>query len=135
MPKLIDFGDALYVRKDKKYTEFVGTPPYMSPERLADHYGWQLKKADVWAIGVICYEIIAAQRCFDGESQTAIFQKVNDVDWSWPHGMKPSRECRDFVNVKSHASTVSRPHSLANLVIMLLYACVSVSVGYKKPAG
>lgn len=54
-PRIIDFGDAELVKDKRTYTEFVGTPPYMSPERLEEHYGWQLKKSDIWAIGLYLF--------------------------------------------------------------------------------
>ena len=49
-PIIIDFGDAEMCKKGKTYNEFVGTPPYMSPERLGQHNADQLKKSDVWAL-------------------------------------------------------------------------------------
>eukprot|EP01084_Bolivina_argentea_P019895 36992_1 len=53
IPKLIDFGDAEMAKPNKIYTEFVGTPPYMSPERLGKHNSIELKKSDIWSIGVL----------------------------------------------------------------------------------
>ena len=77
----------------------MGTPPYMSPERLDEHEGWQLKKSDVWAVGVIAYEMCAGERCFNGETQDEIFKKVSRAKWKWPEYFKPSKELDDFVKV------------------------------------
>ena len=42
----------------------VGTPPYMSPELVAGRgYG---KPSDVWAVGVLLFEMLAGARPFDG---------------------------------------------------------------------
>lgn len=52
-PKIIDFGDAELISDDGRFSEFVGTALYMAPERLTPHQGWQLKKSDVWAVGML----------------------------------------------------------------------------------
>ena len=42
----------------------VGTPPYMSPELVkGQEYG---TSSDVWAVGVVLFEMIALCRPFDG---------------------------------------------------------------------
>ena len=33
----------------------VGTPVYLAPERLREHTGAELKKSDVWTVGVMAY--------------------------------------------------------------------------------
>ena len=96
-PKLIDFGDAERARDNKTYTEFVGTPPYMSPERLDEHKGWQLKKADIWAIAVIAYEMYCGQRCFQGDTQKQVFGRILRGEWEWPNDRKPSEDMQDFI--------------------------------------
>merc|ERR1712062_391665 len=95
--QLIDFGDAQIVRDDQIYTDFIGSPSYMAPEKLGEHKGWQLKKADVWAIGAIAFEMFTGQRCFGGNSQREIFGKVLTGQWEWPEDCSPSDLMRDFV--------------------------------------
>lgn len=96
-PKIIDFGDAEIARVDKIYTEFVRTPPYMSPERLTEHNGEQLKKADVWAVGVMAFEMFTGRRCFDGATQKEVFAKVLRGDWQWDASRVPSAAMQNFV--------------------------------------
>merc|ERR1719242_1868826 len=93
--KIIDFGDAQQVTDDKTYTDFVGTPPYMAPERLGEHKGWQLKKSDVWAIAAIAFEMFAGQRCFTGRSQEEVFGKIFGGQWTWPQDRVPSESMRE----------------------------------------
>src|SRR6186997_1659476 len=60
----------------------LGTAPYMAPEqargRSVD------KRADIWAFGCICYEMLTGKRPFDGEDVTeiigAIVHKTPDLD-------------------------------------------------------
>eukprot|EP00484_Ammonia_sp_Unknown_P001542 CAMPEP_0197021756 /NCGR_PEP_ID=MMETSP1384-20130603/2690_1 /TAXON_ID=29189 /ORGANISM="Ammonia sp." /LENGTH=407 /DNA_ID=CAMNT_0042449661 /DNA_START=35 /DNA_END=1258 /DNA_ORIENTATION=+ len=96
-PRLIDFGDVDLAKDEKMYTEFVGTPPYMSPERLGEHNGYQLKKSDIWALGVIAYEMYTGERCFGGTTQKEVFGRIIGSKWSWPSGRTPSKTMQDFV--------------------------------------
>ena len=60
----------------------LGTAAYMSPEQargaIVD------KRADIWAFGVVLYEMLTGQRLFDGETVSDTLASVlkTDVDWS-----------------------------------------------------
>jgi len=107
-PRIIDFGDAEIARSDKAYTEFVGTPPYMSPERLTAHNGDQLKKSDVWAIGVMAFEMFSGCRCFEGATQKHVFAKVLRGEWEWNASRAPSVAMQNFVAQCLHIDSESR---------------------------
>jgi len=108
-PKLIDFGDAVTITDEENYTDFVGTPPYMAPERLATHTGCQLKKSEVWSIAVIAFEIWTGQRCFGGTSQQEVFEKITGNYWSWPQDRTPSDSMQDFIKNCLCTDTEDRP--------------------------
>eukprot|EP01084_Bolivina_argentea_P086791 156836_1 len=97
VPKLIDFGDAEMATPNKIYTELVGTPQYMSPERLQEHNAMELKKSDVWALAVVAYEMYSGKRCFDGNNQKHVFGQILCGDWKWNIDRIPSDEMKDFV--------------------------------------
>jgi serine/threonine-protein kinase len=68
----------------------LGTAAYMSPEqargREAD------RRADVWAFGVILYEMLTARRAFGGETISEMLAAVmrDEPDWSaLPAGLSP----------------------------------------------
>ncbi len=44
---------------------FIGSPPYMAPEQWADAAGTG-PPADLYALGVLCYEALTGRRPFDG---------------------------------------------------------------------
>jgi len=75
--KIGDFGIAKELETIKKLTETnVGTPYFMSPEVVrGEPYG---EKADVWAIGVILYEMTFLWKPFDGNSIQEVFDKIRD---------------------------------------------------------
>lgn len=75
----------------------VNAPSYTAPERWTDHIGWQLKKADVWAVAVIAFEMFVGDRCFDGENEEEIFQNLTKGQWAWPEDRKPSDSMQDFI--------------------------------------
>lgn len=58
--KIADFGFAMKATDSRKYSSYnVGSPIYMPPEALNDNkYSF---KSDVWAIGVIFYELLTGR--------------------------------------------------------------------------
>ena len=70
--KTLDFGLALLTEKSKltQLDTAVGTAAYMSPEQMqaqeVDH------RTDIWALGCVLYEMVAAQRAFRGEYAQAM---------------------------------------------------------------
>jgi alkyl hydroperoxide reductase subunit AhpC/predicted Ser/Thr protein kinase len=55
-----------------------GTPAYMSPEQAAGHSATMA--SDVFAWGLIVYEMLTGQKAFDGTSLVSVLQQVATVD-------------------------------------------------------
>jgi serine/threonine-protein kinase len=74
-PVLVDLGIAA-VRGGAKLTQtgsIIGTPAYMSPEQVR---GQAIDgRADLYALGVILYEILAGMRPFDRDESIAVLHK------------------------------------------------------------
>ena len=68
----------------------LGTAAYMAPEQAK---GKTVdRRADIWAFGVVLYEMLTAERCFKGEdiSDTLAAVLRQDVDWAaLPAGTPP----------------------------------------------
>jgi serine/threonine protein kinase len=73
--KLIDFGIAtiheMADAADSRTTEVVGTRSYMAPEQLR---GKPLVASDIYALGVIVYEMATGQRPFNSESILQLYE-------------------------------------------------------------
>ena len=68
--RVLDFGLALRHAAEPTPQSFAGSPPYMAPEQVrAAHVG---PEADVYAIGVMLYEMLAGRRPFDAQDTTRV---------------------------------------------------------------
>lgn len=54
----------------------LGTPAYMSPERVCGLSGKPDRRSDLYAVGIILYEIVAGQVPFDGPTPLAIAKRI-----------------------------------------------------------
>ncbi|MHC4573034.1 MAG: protein kinase domain-containing protein [Planctomycetota bacterium] len=84
--KILDFGLAKSTGRPAHDRDFntsrggavVGTPPYMSPEKLrgdaTDHRG------DIWSFGCLLYEMLSGVRPFPGASTSAVLTAVVIAD-------------------------------------------------------
>lgn len=77
--KLVDFGLAKMAGIDLTVTnQTLGTVAYMSPEQTK---GEPVdKRTDVWALGVILYEMLAGRRPFPGDYQQAVIYGILNED-------------------------------------------------------
>ena len=73
VPKLLDFGLVKWLSGSVVNTISgvpLGTPHYMSPEQCR---GEKVDgRADIYALGVVCHELLTGHRPFDGDSATAV---------------------------------------------------------------
>jgi serine/threonine-protein kinase len=84
--KVLDFGLAKLTAKEGDVAStgqltrsgfVLGTPHYMAPEQVTDLADVD-HRADIWALGVILYECLAAARPIEGNSLTQIFRELAD---------------------------------------------------------
>jgi len=94
---IIDFGDAKKVEDDNMYEEFVGTAFYLPPEIVRARKGSEMKKSDVWSIGVITYVLLTGRPPFWGQSNKEILKKIIKGKVQFPKSAKLSATAKHFV--------------------------------------
>lgn len=72
--KIGDYGLSKYISASRRggHTESIGTLHYMAPEVGRGSYG---REIDIYAMGVILYELLTGRLPFDGESTQEIIMK------------------------------------------------------------
>ena len=81
--KIIDFGFATCVAREKKVKMFCGTPSYMAPEIVGkrEYCG---PPADVWALGVMLYAMLCGTLPFKGQHDRELYQRVERGQYQIP---------------------------------------------------
>jgi hypothetical protein len=72
--KLLDFGVAVLGGESERGGVHAGTPAYMAPEQVRG--GPVDRRADVWALGVVLFEMLAGRKPFEGASRTAVLNAI-----------------------------------------------------------
>ncbi len=90
IPKVLDFGLAALIDPDGTTLTLadatgagalVGTPGYIAPERLRGERGGEA--GDIWAIGVIAYEMLTGRRPFAAGRLTPVAEYVHNAPAAW----------------------------------------------------
>ena len=78
--KLGDFGISKALPREEDVAHSIlGTPLFMPPE-VCKGCAYD-SKADIWAMGVIIYELITLKKPFDGDSIQMVFDKIINQPW------------------------------------------------------
>ncbi len=92
-PKVLDFGLALELGgSEHRLTlggELMGTPQYLSPEQAAGETEIDAT-SDVFALGVILYELLTGQLPFTGASLNLQLEQIRAADPALPRRIAPS---------------------------------------------
>eukprot|EP00003_Mantamonas_plastica_P006470 TRINITY_DN15267_c0_g1_i1.p1 TRINITY_DN15267_c0_g1~~TRINITY_DN15267_c0_g1_i1.p1 ORF type:complete len:160 (+),score=39.01 TRINITY_DN15267_c0_g1_i1:58-537(+) len=107
--KLGDLGLGRFF-SSKTYQTFslVGTPYYMSPERVVEKgYNW---KSDVWSLGCILYEMAELRQPFNvkGQSYLELARKIQSCDYE-PFTQQVSDQLISLVDDIIQPDPESRP--------------------------
>ncbi len=79
-PVLIDFGLARKQAEDRtqltRTGAVMGTAVYMAPEQILGKTHEIDARTDVWALGIMLYEMLVGERPFDGKTPAEVYQRI-----------------------------------------------------------
>jgi tRNA A-37 threonylcarbamoyl transferase component Bud32 len=90
-PLVADFGLAKFLDSDLELThsgQVLGTPAYMAPEQ-APGGGGVTRQSDIWALGVLLYELLTGERPFAAGGREALWDAIRTADPEPPRSLRP----------------------------------------------
>ncbi|MCP4196521.1 MAG: serine/threonine protein kinase [Proteobacteria bacterium] len=121
--KLLDFGVAK-VQEDKadgdqgltRTGTVLGTPKYMSPEQAR---GLKVDgRTDIWAVGIILYELLSGLQPFDGENYNKVLSDIL-LETPEPLGRLIPKLSRTLLHVVEKAMAKDRNHRYTTATAMI----------------
>ena len=116
--QLMDFGIAAGGDLDESERITEGTPHYMAPEQLRG--GAVSKQSDIYALGLVMYEIFTGRRLFESRTLAALSELQQNLGSDAPPGLGSIEpRLQDAVKACLHPDPARRPSSAAEAASML----------------
>ncbi len=91
--KIADFGWSVHAPSSRR-TTLCGTLDYLPPEMVEGRE--HDLTADVWSLGVLCYEFLVGSPPFEAEGYRATYRRISSVDLRFPTIVSPG--ARDLIS-------------------------------------
>lgn len=89
-PLLTDFGLALHeAEQPSRRDEVSGSPAYMAPEQTEGKSHYLDGRTDVWALGVMLYEMLTGRRPFRESTVSELFEEIRHREPKPPRMINP----------------------------------------------
>ena len=91
IPRVVDFGLAKLAEGGPSETasrQILGTPKYMAPEQAQARHDDIGPQADVYALGVILYELLTGRAPYEGESDVEVLRRAIEGDLVPPRHLR-----------------------------------------------
>ena len=140
--KVIDFGLAKYLSKPGTTSDvsltgdrIVGTPHYMSPEQI-DPAGREIDaRADIYALGVTLWHLLAGNPPFRGTEYQVFSQHMNQsLPWEQLPAAVPA-QVHDLLERMMAKDPAARPASHRDLIVLLKQQLRTLAGGAPVPGG
>jgi WD40 repeat protein len=114
IPWLTDFGLAKLSNADSGLTltrDHIGTPHYMAPEVAGGNARAVSTGSDVWALGVMLWEMLCGMPPFHGPGPMEIMRRIVAEEPSWPAGTRADGDLVTIARRCMEKNPARRPHS------------------------
>jgi WD40 repeat protein/tRNA A-37 threonylcarbamoyl transferase component Bud32 len=104
IPKVTDFGLAQTIEGGRTMTQsgfLVGTPGYMAPEQASGKRALVGPATDIYALGVVLYQLVTGQLPFERDSTLELLRAVTSDEPPRPRRLQP-RLPRDLEAITLH---------------------------------
>ena len=91
--KIADFGWSVHAPTSRR-TTLCGTLDYLPPEMVEARE--HAHSADVWSLGVLCYEFLVGSPPFEADGYRATYRRISNVDLRFPPIVSPG--ARDLIS-------------------------------------
>ena len=113
-PWLTDFGLAKLTGADSSLTltkDHIGTPHYMAPEVAGGNARAVSTASDVWALGVMLWEMLCGMPPFHGPGPVEIMRRIMESEPSWPAGARADGDLVTIARRCMEKNPARRPES------------------------
>jgi hypothetical protein len=127
--KVVDFGIARVLETSKTQTGMlIGTFAYMSPEQYHGEHADE--RSDIWAFGVLLFELLCYQRPFAGETPVSLMHGICSQEPAALRKFLPDypNELEDIVSKTLRKSPAQRYQSMEELLLDLEPLCKRLQV-------
>jgi serine/threonine protein kinase len=84
--RMSDFGWSVISTDAQSRTTLCGTADYLAPEML--NRSGHGTTADIWCLGVLCYELLYGKPPFEEESLSSTCARIRKADFNFPEHRK-----------------------------------------------
>ena len=91
IPRIVDFGLAKLAERGPSETasrQILGTPKYMAPEQAQGKTEDIGPAADVYALGVVLYEVLAGRAPYEGETDVEVLRRAIEGNLTLPRALR-----------------------------------------------
>lgn len=118
--RVLDFGISCVLEGEERLTrtgEILGTPEYISPEQILDAPSAIDARTDIYATGVVLYEMLTGRSPFAGNNLFQVLKYVESLTPARPSELKPgiSTQLDELVMECMAKDKAGRPASAGNV--------------------